>query len=243
MSRKRSLVVTIAVTVGQLLAGRRSDWSEDQVLVLEALRRSANDLNNADEAELAAYLSGLGPEQLRGVVSNVKGIFHELLVERAENFEGDEITARLFQETNHPGADIEFLIDGGVVCEMQLKAVQSPASIIEHFSLYPDTDVLATSEVTALLGGVFGENVTDSGFSNEEITRQTQKALDELADENLGDFIQDGIITSGLLTGALAARSALSRRMPDRAEVRSLLEAAGVGIGATITVEALLGLL
>ena len=157
--------------------------------------------------------------------------------------DGDGITARLFQKTNHPGADIEFVIDGGVVREMQLKAVQSPASIIEHFSRYPDTDVLATSEVTALLGGVFGGNVSDSGFNNEEITRQTQEALEELSGESLGDFIQDGFITSSLLTGAFAAESALSRRMRDYAEVRNLLEAAGVSIGTTITVEAALGLL
>ena len=89
------------------------------------------------------------------MVSNVKGILHELLVERAENLNGDKITVRLFQEVNHSGAAIEFLIDGGVVLEMQIKAVQSPASI-EYFSRHPDTEVLATSEITALLGGVLG---------------------------------------------------------------------------------------
>ena len=88
MSIKRSLVVTIAITIGQLLAGQRSGWSEDQELVLDALRRSTNALNTDDENALAAYLSALGPNQLRGVVSNVKGIFHELLVERAENLDG-----------------------------------------------------------------------------------------------------------------------------------------------------------
>jgi len=107
----------------------------------------------------------------------------------------------------------------------------------------PDTDVLATNEVTALLGGVFEGNVTVSGFRNKEIARETRKTLEVLAGEDLGDFIQDGFITSSLLTGAFAAQSALSRRMPDRAEVRNLLEAAGVSIGTTITVEALLGLL
>jgi hypothetical protein len=67
-------------------------------------------------------------------VSHVKGIFHEQLFERAENLDGDETTARYFDETNHSGADIEIIIDGGVVREGQLKAVQSPANTIEHFS-------------------------------------------------------------------------------------------------------------
>jgi len=233
----------IAVTIGQLIAGRRSGWTEDQELVLTALRRSASDLKTADDGELAVYLTELTPGQLRGAVSNVKGMFHELLVERAENLDGDEITARLFEATNYPGADLEFVIDGDVVREVQLKAVQSPSSIIEHFDRYPDTDVLATSEVTALLGGVFGERIMNSGVSNEEITRQTQKALEELTGEDLGDFIQHGLITSSLLTGAFAAQAALSGRTPDRAEVRTLLEMAVISIGTTVTVEALLGLL
>lgn len=153
----RSAAVAIAVTIGLLAGGQRSGWTEDQELVLDALRRSTGSLQDAPEAELADYLVNLSPEQMRGVVSNVKGIFHEMLVARAENTDGDEVSANLFDAINHPGADIEFVMDGNVIREVQLKAVQTQAAIIEHFDRYPTTDVLATSEVTALLAGAFGE--------------------------------------------------------------------------------------
>lgn len=212
--KRLSAGVTLAVTLGQLLAGRRDDWSEDQLLVLEALRRSTNELESADEETLAAYLADFSPEQMRGIVSNVKGIYHELLVTRAESLDGDEISAVMFEATNHPGADIEFMMDGNVIREVQLKAVQSPNNILDALERYPDTDVFATSEVVALLGGAFGNRVTDSGFSNTTITKETQDTLEVLIGEDLGDFVSDGLLTSSLLGGAFVARSLLAGGKP-----------------------------
>jgi hypothetical protein len=189
---RRSALVTIAITVGQLVAGKRSGWSDEQELVLEALRRSATRLNDASEQELAEYLNALSPEQLRGVVSNVKGIFHEYLVAQAENLDGDQKTAALIELTNYPGADLEYFIGGALIGDVQVKAVQDPASIIEHFSRYPDVDVLATSEVTELLSGMFGERLQDSDFRNDELAQITRDTFDKIAGPNLAGFIQDG---------------------------------------------------
>jgi hypothetical protein len=141
----RFTIVSIAITLGHLVAGQRSGWTDDQELVLDALRRSTTRLNDATDQELADYLTGLSPEQMRGVTSNVKGIFHEYLVTRTENLDGDQKTATLIELTNHPGADLEYFIGGEIIGNVQVKAVQDPAAIIEHFSRYPDIDVLATS--------------------------------------------------------------------------------------------------
>ena len=154
---RRSVVVAIAVTFQQLIAGKIGGWSFDQKLVLEALRRSSRDLSDASDAELGEYLRGFDRAGLQDITSNVKGIYHELLVEHLENNDGDETYAQMFEQTNHPGADIEFLVDGEVVHQVQLKAVQDPASIIEHFSKYPDIDVWATSEVFEDLKEQFGD--------------------------------------------------------------------------------------
>ncbi len=240
---RRSAAVVIAVTLGQLAAGRRSGWTEDQELVIRALRRSAESLHYADMDDLSAYLAELSPDQMRGVVSNVKGIFHEMLIKRAEDADGDEVTAALFEATNHPGADIEFLVDGEVIREVQVKAVQSPAAIIEHFSRYPETEVMATREVTALLDGAFGSRLHDSGFSNAEITKETRETLEELAGENIGDFLSDGALTSPLLGGAIVARAILAGGQASRENARSFIELAGIGVGTAVTVEAVLGLL
>lgn len=237
-----SAAVTLAITLGQVLAGRRNGWSDDQELVLSALRRSTKKLADADEDMLASYLSGLSPEQMRGVVSNVKGIYHELLVARAENIDGDAVAASLFEAANHPGADIEFILDGDVIRDVQLKAVQTPDAIMDHLERYPDIDVLATSEVSAVLGGIYGDQVMTSGFSNEALTEETRRTLETLAGEDIGDFLQDGLLMSPLLGGALVARSALEGRMPSRTDLKSILELAGISAGAAFAVDALLDL-
>ncbi|WP_299845291.1 hypothetical protein [uncultured Jannaschia sp.] len=238
----RSAAVAVAVTLQQLATGRTSGWTEDQSLVLDALRRSKSSLTQASDAELGAYLRNLSPEQLGGVASNVKGIFHEMLVAQAENMDGDLETASLFEATNQPGADLEFWIEGDLVREVQLKAVQDPASIVEAFSRYPDIDVMATSEVYQAMGGMFAGRLFDSGVSNAEISNQTRETLEALAGESLGDLIQDGVVTSSLVNGALLASAALSGQGTDAGQIRSMLELAGIGAGTALTMDVLLNL-
>ena len=45
----------------------------------------------------------MSDEQLVGVVSNVKGILHEMEYVRLENTDGDSISAAMFPDTNHKG--------------------------------------------------------------------------------------------------------------------------------------------
>lgn len=240
---RRSAAVTVAVTIHQLIAGKIGGWTPDQELVLDALRRSTSRLHDASDAELGDYLRSMSPDQVQGIASNVKGILHEMLIAAAENADGDDIGAVIFEATNHPGSDIEFVMDGDVVTQVQLKAVQDPAAIIEHFARYPDIDVLATSEVYRALGGAFGDRVTDSGISNVEITQLSRETLEELAGESLGDLVKDGVMTSVLVAGAIQARAALSEGRIDGRQVRSTLELAGIGAATAVTVHALLNLL
>ncbi len=239
---RRSVAVTISATFQQLIQSRISSWSFDQQLVLEALRRSSGDLSDASDAELGEYLRGLDRAGLQGITSNVKGIYHELLVEHLENIDGDDTFAQMFEQTNHPGADIEFLVDGEVVHQVQLKAVQDPASILEHFLEYPDIDVQATTEVFEVLKEQFGDRLGTSGISNEELSQTTRDTFEHLAGENLGDVLQDGVVTSLLVGGALQAKAILEGQALEAREVRSTLELMGVAAGTAFTVDALLGL-
>ena len=242
MMIRRSAAVAVAVTLQQLIAGKSSGWTADQELVLDALRRSKTSLGQASDEELGAYARSLEPEQLHGVASNVKGIFHEMLVARAENLDGDAVTASLFDAANHPGADIEFSIEGDVIREVQLKAVEHPSTIVEHFARYPDIDVMATSEVYAASGGAFAGRLSNSKVSNDEITALTRETIENLAGESLGDLVQDGVVTSLLVSGALQARAALSGQAVDARQVRSMLELAGIGAGTALTMDVLLNL-
>lgn len=243
MRVRRSAAVAVAVTLHQLAEGKISGWTADQELVLDALRRSKSSLDRASYEVLGAYVRELAPEQLHGVASNVKGIFHEMLVAQVENLDGDTITAHLFEATNHPGADIEFLMEDGTVREVQLKAVQHPSQIVEHFARYPDTDVMVTSEVFALSDDTFAGRLFDSKVSNEEITDLTRQTLEDLAGESISDLIRDGVVTSVLVSGALQAKAVLSGQAVDAQQVRSMLELAGIGAATALTMDALLNLI
>ena len=96
---------------------------------------------------------------MRGVLATTKGKYHELIVAHAENTDGDEISARIFEDLNHPGSDIEFIVDGQVIEAVQLKAVVSESLILEHQSRYPDITILATEEAASRV-----EGVDSSGF-------------------------------------------------------------------------------
>ena len=61
----------------------------------------------------------------------------------------------LRRATNHPGADVEFVVlDGDTISEVQLKAVSSAATIREHLAQYPEIEVVATTEVAEQFQGL-----------------------------------------------------------------------------------------
>ncbi|MEH6728829.1 MAG: hypothetical protein V7703_22005, partial [Hyphomicrobiales bacterium] len=70
-----------------------------------------------------------------------------------------------------------------------------------------------------------------------------RKTLEDLAGESLGDLIQDGVLTSVLVGGALQAKAALTGQVVDARQLRSMLELAGIGAGTALTIEALLNLM
>lgn len=196
----RSAAVVVAVTLQRLVDDSTRFWSVEERLVLDALRRSSDSLRDANVGELAAYVTALNPEQLRGVASNIKGIYHELLFVHGVNAERGELVAEVFGATNHPGADVQFLVDGDVIREVQLKAVASTAPILEHLSRYPEIEVLATTEVADKIAGV-----TSSGLSNEHLTARVDQVFSGLPGDGLYREVGEAVATSALVSGALAA--------------------------------------
>lgn len=237
---RRSVAAAIAVTLHQLASDQTRRFEPEQELVLEALRRSKSELADASVQDLADYLQSMEPEQIAGAARNVKGIVHELLVMHVENTDGDGITAALKEATNYPGTDLEFSVDGEVFREVQLKAVQSPEAIIEHFTRYPDVGVLATNEVAATLRPHFGDRLQPSGFDNADLEKLTNEAFDELTGDDLESFLAEGTSSSVLIFGALQAKALLAGQVIRPKEMRQMLETAGIAAGTALTVDALL---
>ena len=231
----RSAVVVVAVTLQRLVEDATRFWPLEERLVLDALRRSAKGLNDASVEELAEYVDTLTPEQLRGVLSNVKGIYHELLFVHAENVDDDEVTARVFEDINHPGSDVEFLVDDDVIKAIQLKAVASPNAIREHLVRYPDIEIVATEEVATAV-----PSVTASGFSNAELSRQVKNVVSELPGDTLAGEIADGAATSALLAGGAAAAQVLRSGKVSRQQFATAFGDVSVGVLTATALDVLL---
>lgn len=233
---RRSAAVVLAVTLQRLIDDPNRGWRPEEALVLDALRRSRGDLDEASDADLAAYLAGLEPDQLRGVVSNVKGIYHELLFKAAEDGDGDHVTVVLPEATNHPGFDMEFVVDGGAIGAVQLKAVTSPAYIYEHLARYPGIDILATEEVAAMV-----EGVSSSGFSNAELEAEVRETFAILPGDSVPQEMVEAVGTSILVSAAFAARGVLRAGRVEPRALRAAMGDLGVGMTTALALDVALG--
>ncbi len=151
--------------------------ADDDAHILTALRRSRNDLADATRAELREYLSALDEAQMPGVVSNVKGIAHEIYFVESENADGDSVTAEMFADTNHPDYDV-ILRDAstGEERQVQLKATSSASYVREAVDELGAECVFVTEEVAR------SEGLTSTGISNRVLTSDVRAVIGRLVD-------------------------------------------------------------
>ncbi len=226
--------VNVAVTFLRLLKEAHQHWDSEQELVLQALRRSTNELEAATTEELSDYIRGLSPAQLRGVVSNTKGIYHEMLFVNHHNSDDAEESAELMLDTNFPGADVQYCVDGHTISEVQLKAVSSPTLVYEHLQRYPDIELLATEEVAAVVDGI-----DSSGFSNAVLTQDVTKRLYELQDDGFVGEITDEILASAIIVSGVAVFLALNRDNATPVNFKPYLATTGIVVGTTSAIDAI----
>ncbi|RLA83789.1 MAG: hypothetical protein DRG78_03340 [Epsilonproteobacteria bacterium] len=153
----------------------------------------------------------LEPNQIEGLHSNIKGIYHEIRFAYEENMD-DEYIVELFTATNHAGADVRIINTlTGDVQEVQLKATEYLSYIKKHNERYEDIDVFATSEVASLSDDVSTvieelDNTTDINVTSS----MTVAAMIVLAKnsrillrgelipiEQKSEMIKDGSIAAG----------------------------------------------
>jgi len=226
----------VSVVFLQLLAGNVSDLSSDEILVLDALRRSNLDLAYATDEQLAHYVQALDPSQLKGLQNNVKGIYHELRFVKAENTDGDSYVAELFEATNHPGADVRITnLNTGEVREIQLKATDYINAIKEHNSRYESIEVFATTEIS---GGYSG--ISSSGFSNKELTEDVEAVVNEL-DDYYDPSALDSMGTAGLIALARNVRVTLKGQSMSDLEMKRLIQDGAISAGTAGLFSLILG--
>lgn len=194
----------VSATIMKLMASELPSFSDDEQLVLEALRRSKNSLAEASDLELSNYVQSFSIEQMAGLKNNVKGIYHELAFQNRENLDGDEYIVELFENTNHPGADVRIInVETGDIAEVQLKATNYASYVRQHNESYENISVLTTSEVS--------EESLDwpsSGFSNENLTADTSSTLQKL-NKGVDADIAESMGVAAMVTLAVNAKSML----------------------------------
>jgi hypothetical protein len=142
--------------------------------VLAALQRSSPEWNLPLD-QVAEKLNAYDEDQIAGLVSNVKGILHEMEFQVLENSDGDSVFAALFPETNHQSVDVQlFDQTTNESWEIQLKATESPSLISSWMESNPDTEILVTEEIAERM------DLKSSGLSNDDLTIRVEDFVDKM---------------------------------------------------------------
>ena len=167
--------------------------SQIELAALEAIRRGYSAISpSASVGDISLYFQAIPQEQILGNVNHIVGITHEILVVDAINAAGDGDFASLVGATNNPVVDIQIVGSDGVVENVQLKATDSISYINEHLNKNPDVDVIATEEVADVMNN---EQVTSSGFENEELRQVVEESLEELSEHTYNEYIAGGTLS------------------------------------------------
>lgn len=168
------------------LTDEAGDLSEGDHAILAALRRSNTVLEDAPLPEVQDYLRGLDDEQVPGLISNVKGILHEMEFVRVENEDGDSVYASFFDATNHPDTDIQLLDRStGETWEAQLKATDDASYVTDWIEWHPGGEILVTDELAQQM------ELPTSGQSNDELTANVEDFVDKMVSAGDADDFWD----------------------------------------------------
>ena len=167
--------LAIVSSLGRLmLAESPGELEESDYTIWAAMERSTNELDNASFAEIKSYLLSYDEDQISGLVSNIKGIYHELEFVNFENEDGDSVFAVMHESTNYPGTDVVlFDTTTGESLEVQLKAVADDQAIDRWVEENPGIAVYATEEVAEDSG------VKSSGMKNDELQKDVEDFVDQ----------------------------------------------------------------
>lgn len=212
--------------------------SDEEHAVLAALRRSNEELATAPLEDVQAYLQGLDADQVPGLVSNVKGILHEMEFVKVENGDGDSVYASYFDATNHPDTDIQLVDETtGAAWEVQLKATESTSHVNDWIEAHPGGEILVTEELAERM------DLPSSGQSNEELTVRTEDFVDRMvAMDSSGDpSIWQGLPVLGLASAALVVSELWKRHRRGEMDYPTFKRLAAVATGLKLAYIGIMG--
>lgn len=165
------------------------ELTEADQAVLAALRRSHAELANASLEDIQTYLQGFDEQQIVGLVSQVKGMLHDMEFVRLDHEQGDSLYAAYLDQHDHADFDV-ILADqvSGESWQLQLKATKGSGSGKDWIIAQPEEAVLATAEMATQLG------LENAAFNTKELTQSVEDAIDVIVtakdpnDEHFWDY-------------------------------------------------------
>ncbi|MDD5392739.1 MAG: hypothetical protein PHE17_06945 [Thiothrix sp.] len=164
-------------------------------MVLAALKRANPFLQDTPLSGIQDYLYSMNEAQQLGLISNVKGILHEMEFVRIENTDGDSVHASFFADTNHPDTDIQLVDDdSGETWEVQLKATDSSFYVQDWLDTHPDGQIAITSELADKM------ELESTGIANEDLTTDVESFVDKLLEADATDTLWDYVPTFSVMS-------------------------------------------
>ncbi len=228
---------TVSAVFLKILSASSAEFNENELLVLEALRGSKNDLNEATIEELGEYISKKDPSELNGLISSIKGKYHELLFQKNENEDGDEFEVELFEDYNHPAADIKLINTlTNESTPYQLKTTDYLSYIKQHNNKYPDIRLFVNEEMAKL-----DPTFESTGLSNSEITDTVKNTLKGVADGPLDFGVATSMSVAAMITLARNIKVLLKGRNLTSEEQTKLLKDGSIAAGVAGIISLLIG--
>ena len=195
LNKLAASTLVISIVAAGLMSGQQYLGDEKFSIVMDAMQRANPNLAELTNPQIGEYLSNLSSEQMQGVLSNTKGVYHEMLYVDGYNSSSLEGEAALHPELNQPGSDVVISSEGEILREVQLKATDSPSYVNEHLEKYPGIEVLATEEVASEMPGV-----ESSGLSNEELEEDISSAFDELGSISDSSDVATEVVSASVVS-------------------------------------------
>ena len=229
---------TVSAVFLKILSASSVEFNENELLVLEALRGSNNDLNSSSIEELGEYIREKDPSELNGLISSIKGKYHELLFQKNENEDGDEFVVELFEDYNHPAADIKLI--NTLTKEStpyQLKTTDYLSYIKEHNGKYPDIRLFVNEEMAKL-----DPTYQSTDILNSEVTNTVKHTLTEKITEEPLDFgVASSMSVAAMITLARNIKVLLKGRNMTSEEQSKLLKDGYIAAGVAGIISLLIG--
>jgi len=175
----------ILAIASKLAFDDRPSFGDSDLATIAAMRRAHPGAGDTLD-QLGKWLRTMDERQIDGVVNNTKGVLHEMEFVRLENEDGDTIHAALFDETNHPGFDVQFVDEAtGEIWESQLKATDDASYVRSWIDEHPDGEILVTSELADEM------NLQSTDLEDGELTARTEYIVDRMLEVGETDTFWD----------------------------------------------------